>query len=76
MKHITTIEVALNEAENVATVRLSTQSQPIVCGVLGIEGDAGSRMIYLDTRIHRNSGGEFEGWRPRGAISTILEELR
>jgi len=76
MKHTTTIRVALSEDEKTATVRLSTQSQPIVCGVLGIEQtQRGERDIYLNTRIHRRSHGQYEGWEPRGAVSTILREL-
>jgi hypothetical protein len=75
MKHVTKISLALNEDETVATVRLSTSSKPIVCGVLGIEGEPGERTVYLDSRIHRGHGKDFEGWRPSGAISTVLEEL-
>lgn len=76
MKHTTTIRVDLSEDEKTATVRLSTQSSPVVCDVLGIEStEGGARDIYLNARIHRRSSGEYEGWEPRGAISTILREL-
>jgi len=76
MKAQTTIDVQLSEDRLTATVRMSSRSTPIICGVLAVEqNEAGERELYLDTRIHRTIGGDYTGWEPRGAISTILRQL-
>jgi len=77
MKSQTNIEVQLSDDGKTATVRMSSQSAPIVCGVLGMElNQDGEKELYLDSRIHRTIGGIYIGWEPRGAISTILRELK
>lgn len=76
MTQRTQISLALSEDGSTATVRFSSRSTPIVCGVLGIEStEGGLREVYLSARIHRDSKTDYEGWEPRGAISTILTEL-
>lgn len=75
MQQKTEIKVALSEDGKTATIRVSTQSKPIVCGVLAIEQDeVGKRTLYLDRRIHQRYWAGYQGWQAWGAVSTILEE--
>jgi hypothetical protein len=73
----TDISVSLGDDSKHATIRFSDRSFPVVAGVLGIEHDANGRPVrlYLDSRIHRDTAGEYRGWKPWGAISTILERM-
>lgn len=73
--NITRIQVSLSADEKTATIRLSGRSEPIVCGVLGVEMTADSRrVVYLNSRFHKSPDSEYSGWAPTGAISTILTE--
>ena len=69
--------VALSEDQRTATIRTLSQSSPIVSGVLGVEIDPdGCRVVYLDRRIHTRGSVSPQGWRTRGAITSILTEVK
>lgn len=77
MREQMSISVVLSPDQKTATVAASGRSDPLVCGVLGIEQQFGCRVIYLDALIHtRWRANAFHGWQPSGAISTILTEIK
>ena len=71
------ISVEPGDDPNIVTIRLSGRSKPIVAGVLGVEGEDGDiQRYYLDCLVHHHqSDKHYEGWRPTGAISTILSRI-
>lgn len=77
-KYTTRVSVALNDDRTLATVRIGTNSTPIVTPCLGVEcNDEGAvTTVYVNAKIHRCSKSvEYEGWAMSGAVSTILTKL-
>jgi hypothetical protein len=74
------IMVGVAEGEDVVVVvRLSNRSSPIVCGLLGVDRDSSGQAVryYLNSLIHHGEDREagYEGFRPSGAITTILTRV-
>jgi len=73
------ISVQFGTDEELVTIRFSGRSQPMTVGLLGAEKDEATgkvNKVYLRSKIHSSSGGvSYEGWRPSGAISTILTRI-
>lgn len=74
--------IVVNVAEGedgVVVVRFSNRSSPIVCGLLGVDRDSTGQAVryYLNSLIHHCGGCEadYEGFRPSGAITTILTRV-
>lgn len=73
------ISVSLGNDNDVATIRKSNSSTPIVADVLGVETDEQNQLckLYLRSKIHthKDQSITYEGWCPSGAISTILTRV-
>lgn len=70
---ISSCAVSLSENCEIATIRISGRSEPIVANVVGVErgNDFKPVRIFLRSRIHKVNN-EWTGWTPSGAITTIL----
>lgn len=76
MKTTVSISIALSENEKTGTIKMTGQSEAIVCGCLGVERNAQGQIVtlYLDSLIHNTSKNVvYDNWKPSGAISTILK---
>lgn len=67
-------EVKVILGEGVVTLNYRKGTEITVGNILGIEGEEGSRKIYLDRLLHGPHEREFCGWNVKGAVSTILRE--
>lgn len=74
-----TISIQFGADCEVATIRESNRSTPVVVDVLGVEFDpTGSpKVVYLRSKIHtlKSEPVTYRGWEPSGAISTILTRI-
>lgn len=73
----TTVHVALNAENDLATIRITGRSNPITAPVLGCDRDNQGEIerVYLASRIHPRHKDKYEGWAMSGAISTILTRI-
>jgi hypothetical protein len=74
-----TLTPVFGDDPSVVTLHYSNSSTPTVVGVLGVERDdtGEATRIYLNAKIHsaRENSKEFTGWRPWGAVSTVLDRV-
>lgn len=73
------LRIHLSDDLSVVTVHVSSRSSPIVVGCLGVDYDEKQSpfRIYTNGCFHDHlQAQEYEGWRPYGAISTILEKVQ
>lgn len=78
MRKNCTFSVNLSDDLQTATIRMSGCSAPLVVNCLGVEADSKGNpsRIYLNACFHHTNKAEhYFGWRPYGAITTILERI-
>lgn len=74
-RHETCVPGTVTIEGETVTLRRAGTSQVTVARLLGTVQQPGGPAVYLDRLLHRQFHQEFYGYKPSGAVSTILTPL-